>query len=77
MSGGHFNDGGYVYFKISDFVDELESNIENNYNEDGEHLSEEVLSFLRSQIPLLKETARIMRHIDRLYSGDSSEESFI
>jgi hypothetical protein len=79
MSGGHFNEGGRVYFSVNHFADELETNISNNSDDDegGAHLSEDVLSFLRSQIPLLKETARIMRHIDRLYSGDSSEESFM
>jgi hypothetical protein len=77
MSGGYFNDGNYVYHRIHDFVDELESALADNYNEDGDNLSEETLGYLRSQLPLLKQTASIMRRIDYLYSGDLSEESFM
>mgnify|MGYP000545125484 CR=1 FL=1 len=30
MSGGHFTDNGYDYYKVSQFADELEVEIENN-----------------------------------------------
>lgn len=79
MSGGHFNENGYIYFKVDDFAAELESAIELNEDdqEGGAHLSHEVLSTLSSKLPLLREAARVMRHIDYLYSGDLGEESFL
>ena len=72
MSGGHF-DEAYAYLKINDFADELETCIKNN----SDNFGEETLAYLRSQVPLLKQTASIMRQIDYLYSGDSSEETFM
>jgi len=79
MSGGHFNENGYIYFKVEQFAAELENAI--NFNEDdeegGAHLSREVLSILCSKLPLIREAARVMRHIDYLYSGDFGEESFM
>jgi hypothetical protein len=35
MSGGHFNENGYIYFKVEQFADELESAID--FNEDNEN----------------------------------------
>lgn len=79
MSGGHFNDNGYVYYRVDEFVTELENAIDLNEDDDegGAHLSSEVLSILCSKLPLIRETARVMRHIDYLYSGDFGEESFM
>jgi len=34
MSGGHFNSNGYIYYQVSQFVDELEHAIENNDRKD-------------------------------------------
>ena len=34
MSGGHFNENGYIYFRVEQFADELESAID--FNEDDE-----------------------------------------
>jgi hypothetical protein len=79
MSGGHFNENGYIYFRVEQFADELESAIDFNEDDEegGAHLSREVLSILCSKLPLLQEAARVMRHIDYLYSGDLGEESFM
>jgi hypothetical protein len=79
MSGGHFNENGYIYLKVEQFADELENAIDFNEDDDegGAHISREVLSTLYSKLLIIRETARVMRHIDRLYSGDIGEESFI
>jgi len=79
MSGGHFNENGYVYFKVEQFVDELECAIDNNDDpeEGGGQLSSEVLAVVESKLPLLKEAARVMRHIDYLFSGDLGEGTFL
>ena len=56
MSGGHFNEGGYVYFSVNHFADELETNISNNSDDDGGgvHLSKEILSFYVTKFPYSK-----------------------
>jgi hypothetical protein len=79
MSGGHFNENGYIYFKVEEFASELENAIDFNEHDDegGAHLSREVLSILCSKLLVIRETARVMSHIDHLYSGDFGEESFI
>lgn len=81
MSGGHFNDCGYDYYKVSQFADELESEIENNFFRDNGSYSpgfkEEVIEVLKDQLPKLREVAAIMRHIDYLYSGDHGQETFL
>lgn len=81
MSGGHFNDNGYIYYRVDQFVDELSNEIENNYiaNEHGYYhgYSKTVTDLLEEQIPMLLKAAEIMRHIDYLYSGDIGESLFI
>jgi hypothetical protein len=79
MSGGHFNENGYIYFKVEQFADELETAIDFNDDDEngGAHLSREVLSILCSKLSIIRETAQVMGHIDRLYSGDIGEESLI
>jgi hypothetical protein len=81
MSGGHFNDCGYVYYKVSQFADELKESIENNnkvdeYGYKYDH-DPDVIDYLESQIPKLRKMAEIMRHIDYLYSGDHGNDSFL
>ena len=81
MSGGRFNNNGYIYYQVHQFADELESAIKNNnkvneYNY-APNFSPEVVSYLQQQIPHLKKMADIMRHIDYLYSGDHGEDSFL
>jgi len=81
MSGGHFNGNGYIYYRVNQFSDELESEILNNENKDEynycPNYNEQTLEVLRKQIPLIRKAAEIMRAIDYLYSGDHGEDSFI
>lgn len=81
ISGGHFNDNGYVYYKVSQFADELEHEISNNdvENEWGyaPNLTPEVIEYLKVQVPKLRKMAEIMRACDYLYSGDCGDDSFM
>jgi hypothetical protein len=81
MSGGHFNDCGYVYYKVDNFCDELEIEIQENFIKDDwgyyKGYSDEVIQLLKEQILFLRKAAKIMKHIDYLYSGDYGEETFI
>ena len=81
MSGGRFNDNGYVYYKVSQFADELEGEIANNFIKDdwGYHygFNDECIEYMKSQIPQIRKIAEILRHIDYLYSGDHGEDSFM
>ena len=81
MSGGHFNDCGYEYYKVAQFADELEAEVSNNFEEDEygfahEYLPE-VCEYLLEQVTKMRKMAEIMRHIDYLYSGDHGEDSFM
>jgi hypothetical protein len=77
MSGGHFNDIGYVYYKVQQFADELETEIIENNTLDEYNYSDNVITILKKQLPEIHKIAKIMRHIDYLYSGDCGEESFM
>jgi len=80
MSGGHFGNG-YDYYKVSQFADELEQEIKNNFiNDDwGYHhgYPDEVIECLKSYIPQMNKMAEIMRIVDYLYSGDYGSDSFL
>jgi hypothetical protein len=80
MSGGHFGD--YDYYKVAQFADELEVEIQNNnkpdeYGYDAYNYSPETIKYLRKQLRQIREVSEIMRHIDYLYSGDHGEDSFM
>jgi hypothetical protein len=85
MSGGHFNDCGYEYYKVAQFADELEQEILNNGREGSTENGYEwypnhdpdVIDVLEEQIPKLRKMAEIMHHIDYLYSGDIGDDSFL
>lgn len=85
MSGGHFNDCGYEYYKVYQFADELEQEISRNgkAGTDGDHsnrypnYSQECIEYMKEQVPKLRKMAEIMRAIDYLYSGDYSDNSFM
>jgi len=85
MSGGHFNDCGYEYYKVSQFADELEHEILNNGREGTTENGYEwypnhdpdVIDVLVEQIPKLRKMAEIMRDIDCLYSGNIGDDSFL
>lgn len=80
MSGGTLHPE-YCYYMVSQFADELENKIENNHRKDEygycPGYSEEVLSYLREQITILRKMSQVMRDIDYLYSGDHGEDSFM
>jgi hypothetical protein len=85
MSGGHFNDNRYIYYEVGQFANELEEEILHNgkAGTDGDHsnyysdYNEEVIGYLKEQVPKLRKMEEIMRAIDYLYSGDYSEDSFM
>jgi hypothetical protein len=81
MSGGHFGGCGYDYYKVSQFADELEQEIDNNgkVDEYGDkrEFDPDVIDYLEEQLPKLRKMAEIMRHIDYLYSGDHGDDSFL
>ena len=87
MSGGHFGNCGYDYYKVSQFADELEEEIQNNgkeRNDTGYYGIDyypthepEVIEYLKKQLPKMRKMAEIMRHIDYLYSGDHGDDSFL
>jgi hypothetical protein len=85
MSGGHFNDCGYEYYKVSQFADELEAEIQNNGREGSKednyewypNHEPEVIEYLKEQLLKMRKIAEIMRHIDYLYSGDHGDDSFM
>jgi hypothetical protein len=81
MSGGHFGNCGYDYYKVAQFADELEEEIQNNFMNDewGYHhgYPEEVIECMKSYLPQMRKMSEIMRHIDYLYSGDHGFDSFM
>ena len=81
MSGGHFNNSEYIYYRVHQFADELENDVINNQRKDEwgycPDFSPEVIEILKKQIPQINRIARIMKAIDYLYSSDYGEESFI
>jgi len=81
MSGGHFTDCAYDYYRVAQFADELEEEILNNDKEDEygwkPNHEPEVLEYLKEQVPKMRKMAEIMRHIDYLYSGDIGDDGFL
>ncbi len=81
MSGGHFNDCGYEYYKVVQFADELEAEVSNNFEEDEYGFAHEyppdVCKYLLEQVTKMRKMAEIMRAVDYLYSGDHGSDSFM
>lgn len=81
MSGGHFNSNNYIYHRVYQFADELENELENNDKENelgySPKYNQEVLNYLKNQVPSLRKMSQIMKEIDYLYSGDHGEDSFL
>jgi len=79
MSGGHFGD--YCYFQVSQFARDLEEEIANNSTPDEygyvKNYSQEVIEYLEEQVHYMNKLVDVMYHIDRLYSGDHGEDSFM
>jgi hypothetical protein len=84
MSGGHFGDCGYDYYKVAQFADELEVEIDNNGREGSKeddyewypNHELEVIQYLKEQLPKMRKMAEIMRIVDYLYSGDIGDDNF-
>lgn len=80
MSGGHFCDG-YPYYKVSQFADELEEEIKENFIKDDwgyyKGFSQEILNCMRYYLPQMRKIAEVMRACDYLYAGDYGEDSFM
>lgn len=81
MSGGHFNNNGYVYYQVDQFADELENMIQNNNKVDeynwAPNYNEETISYLKKKVLEIRKIAKIMKEIDYLYSGDHGEDTFL
>jgi regulator of sirC expression with transglutaminase-like and TPR domain len=79
MSGGFFGD--YCYFQVSQFARDLEEEIKNNSMKDDcgyyTGYSKKTIEYLKEQVHYIHKIADIMYHIDRLYSGDHGEDSFM
>lgn len=80
MSGGHYNNHGYVYYQVEQFADELEMDIRNNNRKNEYNYShdfnEETLQILKRELHNIRRVATLMRHIDYLYSSDYGEDTF-
>ena len=80
MSGGHFVQNSYPYYRVREFADELEVHIENNHTEkDGFSYgySEPVIERLKALVVEMRRLSEQMRAADYLYSGDYGEETFL
>jgi hypothetical protein len=79
MSGGHFGD--YDYYKVHQFADELEVDIDNNNKPDEygwkSNHDPDVIAVLQEQLPKLRKMAEIMKACDYLYSGDIGDDGFL
>ena len=79
MSGGAL--GNYAYHHVNSFVADLRAEIDLNGTEDewgGCHnYSQETIAFLKKQLKKMEAMIKMMHHIDLLYSGDHSEDSFM
>jgi hypothetical protein len=79
MSGGHFGD--YDYYKVHQFADELEVDIDNNNKPDEygwkSNHDPDVIDVLQEQLPKLRKMAEIMKACDYLYSGDIGDDGFL
>ena len=79
MSGGHFGD--YCYHQVSQIARDLEEEIANNSTPDEygyvNNYSPEVIEYLEEQVHYMNKLVDVMYHIDRLYSGDHGEDSFM
>ncbi len=81
MSGGHFNNNDYIYYRVYEFADQLENHIQNNDKENDygycPNYSQEVIEFLKPKVEEIRKIAKLMKEIDYLYSGDHGEDSFM
>ena len=79
MSGGSFD---YAYRMVEQFADDLAVKIDghdkkNEYGETPYAFEKDTLEALRKIERLARYTSRLMMEAEWLYSGDTSEESFM
>jgi hypothetical protein len=78
MSGGSFR---YAYNHVEQFVEELHNKIDDNDkpNEwgDGFGFSPEVLVKLQEVVDIATLSAKLMKEVEWLYSGDTVEDTFL
>ena len=78
MSGGSFR---YAYNHVEQFVEELHNKIDDNDkpNEwgDGFGFSPEVLVKLQEAVHIATLSAKLMKEVEWLYSGDTGEDTFL
>lgn len=79
MSGGSFD---YAFTKVSQFSEELDLKLRNREKKDtyGQKLYDfepQVLAKLKEISKLARKMASLMREVEWLYSGDTSEDSFL
>lgn len=74
MSGGHFNDNGYIYYQVEQFADELKHEIT---DEENGCMKRQTVMLLQTYVQRATELANIMRHIDYFFSGDICEDLLI
>jgi len=81
MSGGHFD---YGCFRISQFADELQHEIDINDDETkdefggtrGQCFSPYTMERIRAAHKIIETAGKLAREIEWLYSGDHGEESY-
>lgn len=70
MSGGSFN---YAYGHVIQFSEELKNSIDKNIDE----FPSEVMEKLKQIIIKTEEAAFLMKEVEWLYSGDTSDKTFM
>jgi hypothetical protein len=79
MSGGSFD---YAYCRVAGFADDLQMRIDerdrvNEWGQTPNNFGPPVIDKLIEIVKDAKRTAALMREAEWLYSGDTSEESFL
>ena len=71
MSGGSFN---YAYTKVDQFADELCVRI---YGDTPDDFEQETFNKLIEILKLARYAAKMMKEVEWLYSGETSDDSFM
>lgn len=72
MSGGSFD---YAYFKAQQFADDLECSLADpNF---AKLYDPEVVRRMRCAVDIARQTAVLMKEVEWLVSGDTSDDTFI
>jgi len=79
MSGGSFN---FAYSRVNEFVETLQERLDNieetnEYGEQPNKFSPEVIQMLREIEQTVRTTALVMKEVEWLYSGDTGEDTFV